>query len=187
MGSLPSQQHEQPPHSQRIKMVSTLYHLLIATGITSLGFMLWTKHNLYAVIAFLTLMIALSGLYWLQGAVFLAVMQLILHTGAALIWLVTSLWLTPTLRHQTTKGEKGYLSKYKATILGSGLFLFTLVGSITWQHYHRAASNPLPIVTTITDLGKALTTQYALIFELSGFIILLTLILIIYFSNQGEV
>lgn len=112
-----------------------------------------------------------SGLYVLLGADFVAVTQIMVYIGGILILLLFGVMLTSNITHVEIK--KGMKNMFPA-IVAIGILLGALVSMMIDT---RWKINPSTIPqTTSYELGKLLITDYVLIFELLGILLLIALI-----------
>ncbi len=112
-----------------------------------------------------------SGLYVLLGADFVAVTQIMVYIGGILILLLFGVMLTSNITHvEIKKGMKSMLP----AIVAIGILLGALISMMIDTRWKL---NPSTIPqTTSFELGKLLITDYVLIFELLGILLLIALI-----------
>ncbi len=112
-----------------------------------------------------------SGLYVLLGADFVAVTQIMVYIGGILILLLFGVMLTSNITHVEIK--KGMKSMFPA-IVAIGILLGALISMMIDT---RWITKPSVIPqTTSFELGKLLITDYVLVFELLGILLLIALI-----------
>ena len=112
-----------------------------------------------------------SGLYVLLGADFVAVTQIMVYIGGILILLLFGVMLTSNITHvEIKKGMKNIVP----AIIGIGVLLGALI-SMMFNTKWKEQLTELP-QTTSYELGKLLITDYVLIFELLGILLLIALI-----------
>jgi len=112
-----------------------------------------------------------SGLYVLLGADFVAVTQIMVYIGGILILLLFGVMLTSNITHvEIKKGMKNIIP----AIVGIGILLGALV-SMMYDTNWKTAPGEIPQTTSI-ELGKLLITDYVLVFELLGILLLIALI-----------
>ena len=112
-----------------------------------------------------------SGLYVLLGADFVAVTQIMVYIGGILILLLFGVMLTSNITHvEIKKGMKNMLP----AIIAIGILLGAVISMMIDT---RWIINPSSIPeTTSFELGKLLITDYVLVFELLGILLLIALI-----------
>jgi NADH-quinone oxidoreductase subunit J len=110
-------------------------------------------------------------LYVLLGADFVAVTQIMVYIGGILILLLFGVMLTSDITHIEIK--KGKVA-VRPAIVGVGV-LFGSITSIMMKTNWKIELSKIPQTTTY-DLGKLLITDYVLIFELLGILLLIAMI-----------
>ncbi|VAX26270.1 hypothetical protein MNBD_IGNAVI01-3014 [hydrothermal vent metagenome] len=119
----------------------------------------------------LATLFGISGLYVLLGADFVAVTQIMVYIGGILILLLFGVMLTSDITNIEIK--KGKVAVLPA-IVGVGVLLGSIT-SILMKTNWKIELSKIPQTTTY-DLGKLLITDYVLIFELLGILLLIAMI-----------
>lgn len=112
-----------------------------------------------------------SGIYVLLGADFVAVTQIMVYIGGILILLLFGVMLTSNITHVEIK--KGIKSVFPA-IFAIGILLGAVILMMINTNW-KTVSSTIP-QTTSYELGKLLITDYVLVFELLGILLLIALI-----------
>lgn len=144
------------------------------TALSALYIML-TKNILYAAFALILTFIGVAGIYVFLGAEFIAVTQILVYVGGILILLVFGIMLTNRL-----SGKKVISSAYNKImgfIVAGGLFAILLKGileanfsALGWIDKSKVSESSIPA------FGLTLMTDYVLVFEIIGVLLLLALI-----------
>ncbi|MCF6270321.1 MAG: NADH-quinone oxidoreductase subunit J [Melioribacteraceae bacterium] len=112
-----------------------------------------------------------SGLYVLLGADFVAVTQIMVYIGGILILLLFGVMLTSNITNvEIKKGMKNLLP----AIIGIGILLGAVISMMIDTRW-KINVGEIP-QTTSYEIGKLLITDYVLIFELLGILLLIALI-----------
>jgi len=132
--------------------------ILLSTNIVRMAFWL------------ITMLVAVAGLYFLMGAYFLGVIQILVYVGGVAVLLVfgvmlTSRRLAPTLR--PGRGEAVWLTLVGAVLL-VGLVLSTLQAH--WQQQVAPAAN------SAADIGRSLLGDFLGPFELASVLLLVAML-----------
>lgn len=153
----------------------TLAFLCVASA---LGVIL-ARHPVYAVLGLVAALCALSGLFLLLGAVFVAMIQILIYAGAILVlflFVVMLLDLAPERLFQIRTS----VLRFTATLLGL-FFLWQLLGAA--GAFAPAAKNVSPVAGlpagqagTTQAIGSILFTTYALPFEVASLLLLVGII-----------
>jgi NADH:ubiquinone oxidoreductase subunit 6 (subunit J) len=116
-------------------------------------------------------LIAVAAAYWLMGADFLAVTQIVIYVGGILVLLLFGVLLTNRRLEQIVlQGRRSYAV---ATLLGALLLICvtTVLELVQWPIF------PKPVgAATVKPLGYLLLTDYLLAFELSSLTLLAALL-----------
>lgn len=148
-----------------------IFYLFAAITILS-GLMVVSSGNIVrSGFYLLATLFGVSGLYVLLGADFVAVTQIMVYIGGILILLLFGVMLTSDItRVEIKKGKTAVLP----AIVGVGVLLGSIT-SILMKTNWKIELSKIPQTTTY-DLGKLLLTDYVLIFELLGILLLIALI-----------
>jgi len=148
-----------------------IFYLFAAITIVS-GLMVISSNNIVrSAYYLLATLFGISGLYVLLGADFVAVTQIMVYIGGILILLLFGVMLTSDITHIEIK--KGKVAVLPA-IVGVGVLLGSIT-SIMMKTNWKIELSKIPQTTTY-DLGKLLITDYVLIFELLGILLLIAMI-----------
>ena len=148
-----------------------IFYLFAAVTLVS-GLMVVSSGNIVrSAFYLLATLFGISGLYVLLGADFVAVTQIMVYIGGILILLLCGVMLTSDITNvEIRKGKATILP----AIVGVGVLLGSVV-SILMKTNWKIELSKIPQTTTY-DLGKLLITDYVLIFELLGILLLIALI-----------
>lgn len=148
-----------------------IFYLFAAVTIISAFFVVTNRNIVYSAFFLLFTFFGVAGIYVLLGADFVAVIQLIVYVGGILILLLFGVMLTNKITQVEIK--TGTINILPASIgvgLLGGALLAVMIDS-NWKTFPVEA--PVP---TTGALGTLLLTEYVLIFELLGIILLIALI-----------
>lgn len=154
-----------------MNLYDLIFYLFAAITVLSAFFVVTNRNIVYSAFFLLFTFFGVAGIYVLLGADFVAIVQLIVYVGGILILLLFGVMLTNKITNVEIK--TGTINIYPAVIgvgLLSGSLLAALVTS-NWKSYTTEAPAP-----TTAALGTMLIQEYALIFELLGIILLISLI-----------
>ena len=148
-----------------------IFYLFAAVTLVS-GLMVVSSGNIVrSAFYLLATLFGISGLYVLLGADFVAITQIMVYIGGILILLLFGVMLTSDITNvEIRKGKATILP----AIVGVGVLLGSVV-SILMKTNWKIELSKIPQTTTY-DLGKILITDYVLIFELLGILLLIALI-----------
>lgn len=148
-----------------------IFYLFAAITIVSGIFVVNSKNIVHAAFSMLLTFFGVAGIYVLLGADFLAVVQIIVYVGGILILLLFGVMLTNKITNVEIRS--GSIQVIPA-VIGLAVFsaiLFWIMTSTNW----KSESFEIPSTTSV-EIGQVLLTQYVLIFELLGILLLIALI-----------
>ncbi len=140
--------------------------VLIASALKTI----MTKNIAYGALYLACSMVSLSGIFFLLGFPFIAGLQLIVYAGAVIVLFVMVLMLFDFQKEEP---------KPKRSLLKWGLpgFLFGLIsGVIVLMAFSNPSQKKEDIEFPLKNLALQLFTEYILIFEMLGFLLLIVAI-----------
>lgn len=149
-----------------------VFYLFAAITLVSAFFVVTTRNIVYSAFNLLFTFFGVAGLYVLLGADFVAVVQIMVYVGGILVLILFGVMLTNKITNVQIKS--GTLQVVPA-LLGVGLLAATIIKVFLGTEW-KTVSYDLPVKTTSFALGKLLITDYVLIFELLGILLLVVLI-----------
>jgi NADH-quinone oxidoreductase subunit J len=148
-----------------------IFYLFAAITVVSGIIVVNAKNIVHAAFAMLLTFFGVAGIYVLLGADFLAVVQIMVYVGGILILLLFGVMLTNKITNVEIRS--GSIQVIPA-IIGLAVFaaiLFSIMTSTKW----RSEQFDIPFTTTY-QIGEVLLSEYVLIFELFGILLLIALI-----------
>ncbi len=131
----------------------------------------------YSAISLIVCLAAISGIYMLLQAPFIAAVQVIVYAGAIMVLFLFVIMLLDPFSTSSGQDKKAYL-KYAGFILGV-LALSLFYPIIRAYDLSKAPRNPEIVaggVGTVRHLGDVLFSQYLLPFEITSVLILVAII-----------
>jgi len=139
--------------------------------VLSAFFVVTTRSIVYSAFYLLFTFFGVAGIYVLLGADFIAVVQLVVYVGGILILLLFGVMLTNRITNLQIKS--GTVKIIPAAI---GIALFAgILGASLLNTKWKSINSEFPLSTAHT-IGLLLMQQYAVVFELLGILLLITLI-----------
>jgi NADH-quinone oxidoreductase subunit J len=124
---------------------------------------------LWMIMAFMSL----SGHYLLLNAQFVAIVNIVVYTGAIMVLFLYVIFLLNLNRE--TEPHKPLLVKSAAVVAG-GLLVLTLIGALRTTDRLPMPKNVDGTVGTIENLGKVLFNDFLLPFEVSSILFLAAMV-----------
>ena len=154
-----------------MQMYDIIFYLFALVTIGSALIVVASKNIVYSAFSLMFTLFGVSGLYVLLGADFLAVVQIMVYVGGILVLLLFGVMLTNKITNVEIRTGS---SKIALGIIGLFVFsaiLFSVLIGTEW----KSVNSPIPD-TTLYGIGNLLLTQYVLVFELLGILLLVALI-----------
>ncbi len=166
--------HLKPKPISKIDMAlyDIFFYLFAAVTLLSALAVVSTRNIVYSGFYLLLTLFGVAGLYVLLAADFIAVVQIIVYVGGILILVLFGIMLTSKITNVQIK--TGTIQIVPA-VIGVGL-LAGILANILLNTAWKSTNAELPLNTTAYELGKYLVTDYVLIFELLGILLLVALI-----------
>jgi len=148
-----------------------IFYLFAVITIASAFVVVTTRNVIYSGFTLLFTFFGVAGIYVLLGADFLAIVQIMVYVGGILILILFGVMLTNKITDVDIR--TGTIHLLPAAI-GVGILFGALTSVMVWTDW-KTEPVELPITTTYA-IGKELLTNYVLIFELLGILLLVVLI-----------
>ena len=136
------------------------------------------QHNpLHGVLLLIASFGALSGLYVLLDAPFVAVIQIIVYAGAIMVLFLFVVMLLNAPKEDTEEARLRGLVAPGITKLGV-LFALALVTELGWALTRTAGPSAFPAgpITSVATIGRLLFTEYSFAFEATSVLILVAMV-----------
>ncbi|MCB9250252.1 MAG: NADH-quinone oxidoreductase subunit J [Ignavibacteriales bacterium] len=154
-----------------MELYDIIFYLFAAITIVSGIVVVNAKNIVHSAFSLLLTFFGVSGIYVLLGADFLAIVQIMVYVGGILILLLFGVMLTNKITDVEIRS--GSFQVFPA-IIGLAAFAAILFGVMTSTNW-KTESFEIPATTTF-QLGRLLISEYALVFELLGILLLVALI-----------
>lgn len=144
--------------------------------------MLWTRNIIHAGFWLLEVSVAAAGVYFLLGADYVALVQLLVYAGAVSVLIIFSVMITLRRREDAQRPRDfSWAAMLLAAVFGA-MLVFTILGSAI-QVAEMPASAP-----DLVALGRRLfsATGWALPFEIASLVLTAALVGAVWWSGKGE-
>jgi len=164
-----------------MKAQMAVFLVLAAVAVAGAVSLILQRHPIHSALSLITVMVALACLYLLQGAEFIAAVQIIVYGGAIMVLFIFVIMLLNAGEEERT--NLSTMARYLGVPLG---IVFTIevaywVGRAT---LHLAPA-PAEVVST-RDLSSLLFREYVFPFELTSFLILIALLGALVLARREE-
>ncbi|HLQ77184.1 MAG TPA: NADH-quinone oxidoreductase subunit J [Terriglobia bacterium] len=160
-------------------MIQILFFFFAALAVGAAINVLAQKHVLYSSLSLIVMLTAVSALFVLLQAEFLAVINVIVYAGAIMVLFVFVIML---LNLPVDEDGADRLRWLKFIGIPLGIFLLFMVGSTVWNL--GVAPVASQINGTPEAIGRSLFTDYLLPFELTSLLILIALMGAVVFAKK---
>jgi len=158
-----------------------VFLVLAAVAVAGAISLILQRHPIHSALSLIVVMVALAALYLLQGAEFIAAVQIIVYGGAIMVLFVFVIMLLNAGEEERTNMSR--LARFAGVPLGI-VFLVEVAYWIGRATMHLNAA-PAEAVST-RDLSLLLFREYVLPFELTSFLILIALLGALVLARREE-
>jgi NADH-quinone oxidoreductase subunit J len=155
-----------------------LFYIFGTIAIAASLLVIAQRNPIYSVLLLIASFGALSGLYVLLDAPFVAVIQIIVYAGAIMVLFLFVVMLLNAPHEETEYDERVHpLLREGPTRFGGALAL-ALVVELVWALTRRAESGAFAgaSVSSVGAIGRSLFTDYAFAFEVTSVLILVAMV-----------
>jgi NADH-quinone oxidoreductase subunit J len=159
--------------------MDTLFFWIFAlVAVVSSVLVVGQRNPMYSVLVLIVSFCALSGLYVLLGAPFVAAIQIIVYAGAIMVLFLFVVMLLNVPTETPVTGARRLLSagprRFGAVL--SVVLLVELAWALTRANGIAMPSGAVQPATTVYDIGVRLFTDYAFAFEATSVLILVAMV-----------
>jgi NADH-quinone oxidoreductase subunit J len=158
-----------------------VFLVLAAVTVAGAISLILQRHPIHSALSLVVVMVALAGLYLLQGAEFVAAVQIIVYAGAIMVLFIFVIMLLNAGEEERSNMSR--LARFVGVPLGA-VFLAEVAYWIARATSHLGSAPPETVSTR--DLSTLLFREYAFPFELTSFLILIALLGAIVLARREE-
>ena len=154
------------------------FYLFGAIAITASLLVIAQRNPVHSVLLLIASFGALSGLYILLDAPFVAVIQIIVYAGAIMVLFLFVVMLL-NAPHEDTEFDERVHPLLRPGPMRFGAFLaLVLAGELFWALTRGGDTGAFPggAVTSVAVIGRSLFTDYAFTFEVTSVLILVAMV-----------
>jgi len=158
-----------------------VFLVLAAFTIAGAVSLILQRHPIHSALSLIVVMVSLAGLYLLQGAEFVAAVQVIVYAGAIMVVFIFVIMLL-----NAGEEERANVSRW-ARFVGVPLGVVFLAEVAYWIGRATAhLSSAPPEAVSTRDLSTLLFREYVFPFELTSFLILIALLGALVLARREE-
>jgi NADH-quinone oxidoreductase subunit J len=158
-----------------------IFLILAAVTVAGAISLILQRHPIHSALSLIVVMVALAGLYLLQGAEFVAAVQIIVYAGAIMVLFIFVIMLLNAGEEERTNVSR--LARFVGVPLGI-VFLLEVAYWIGRATAHLGTAPPEMVSTR--DLSSLLFREYVFPFELTSFLILIALLGALVLARREE-
>lgn len=156
-----------------MNLYDIIFWFFIVTSVVSAIALLFSKNVFYAALLMIVILLCIAGIYVLSFAEFIAVTQILVYAGGILVVILFGIMLTARLSDKPVQVQH-------ANVFSGSILALAIFGVLA---YFLADTTSLPPLTKpmsvnkqVEHIGMSLMTDYVLVFEISGVLLLISLI-----------
>ena len=158
-----------------------VFLVLAAVTVAGAVSLILQRHPIHSALSLIVVMVALAGLYLLQGAEFVAAVQIIVYAGAIMVLFIFVIMLLNAGEEERSNVSR--LARFVGVPLGV-VFLAEVAYWIGRATSHLGSAPPEAVSTR--DLSTLLFREYVFPFELTSFLILIALLGALVLARREE-
>jgi NADH-quinone oxidoreductase subunit J len=154
------------------------FYLFAALAVGASLLVIAQRNPIYSVLLLIASFGALSGLYVLLDAPFVAVIQIIVYAGAIMVLFLFVVMLLNAPHEDTERDERLHPLRRPGPMRFGALLALVLGVELWWALGRGGDTGAFPggSVTSVRVIGKALFTDYAFPFEVTSVLILVAMV-----------
>jgi NADH-quinone oxidoreductase subunit J len=155
----------------------TLFYLFGGIAVLASLLVIAQRNPVYSVLLLIASFGALSGLYVLLEAPFVAVIQIIVYAGAIMVLFLFVVMLLNAPQEDTTYDERVHPLMRPGPMRFGALLALALAAELLWALTRsRGAAFDGRGVQSVAAIGRSLFTEYAFPFEVTSILILVAMV-----------
>ena len=155
-----------------------LFYMFGAVAVLASLLVIAQRNPVYSVLLLIASFGALSGLYVLLDAPFVAVIQIIVYAGAIMVLFLFVVMLLNAPHEDTERDERVHPLRRPGPMRFGALLALVLGAELWWALGRGGDTGAFPggSVSSVRVIGRALFTDYAFPFEVTSILILVAMI-----------
>jgi NADH-quinone oxidoreductase subunit J len=155
-----------------------LFYLFGALAVIASLLVIAQRNPVYSVLLLIASFGALSGLYVLLDAPFVAAIQIIVYAGAIMVLFLFVVMLLNAPHEDTQADERTHPMLRPGPMRFGAVLALGLIAELVWALTRSMPSSTFPgnPVTSVQAIGRSLFTEYAFQFEVTSVLILVAMV-----------
>ena len=166
---------------------TALFYVFGAVAVVASLLVIAQRNPVYSVLLLIASFGALSGLYVLLEAPFVAVIQIIVYAGAIMVLFLFVVMLLNAPYEDTEYDERVHPLLRPGPMRFGAALAVALVVELLWALARRAETGAFPdvAVSSVAVIGQKLFTDYAFPFEVTSVLILVAMVGAVILARRG--
>lgn len=156
-----------------------LFYVFAVVAVVASVLVIAQRNPVYSVLLLIASFGALSGLYVLLDAPFVAVIQIIVYAGAIMVLFLFVVMLLNAPHEETQHDERVHPLRRAGPMRFGAVLAAVLVVQLVWaltRHGGETGAFPGHGVSAVRALGHTLFTEYSFVFEATSVLILVAMV-----------
>ena len=165
-----------------------LFYVFGAVAVIASLLVIAQRNPVYSVLLLIASFGALSGLYVLLDAPFVAVVQIIVYAGAIMVLFLFVVMLLNAPHEETNFDERTHPMLRPGPMRFGAVLAVGLIAELAWalaRSAPRSTFSNVP-VTSVAAIGRSLFTDYAFQFEVTSVLILVAMVGAVLLARREE-
>jgi NADH-quinone oxidoreductase subunit J len=166
----------------------TLFYAFGAVAVGASLLVIAQRNPIYSVLLLIASFGALSGLYVLLDAPFVAVIQIIVYAGAIMVLFLFVVMLLNAPHEETAYDERVHPLMRPGPMRFGALLAIALVVELVWALMKGNESGRFAggATASVAAIGRLLFTDYAFAFEVTSVLIIVAMVGAVVLARRGE-
>jgi NADH-quinone oxidoreductase subunit J len=167
---------------------TALFYLFAAIAVLASLLVIAQRNPIYSVLLLIASFGALSGLYVLLDAPFVAVIQIIVYAGAIMVLFLFVVMLLNAPHEDTDYDERTHPLRRPGPRRFGAFLAGALIVELVWALTSRGESGGFAggSVSSVNAIGQLLFTEYAFPFEVTSVLILVAMVGAVILARRGS-
>jgi len=168
-----------------------LFYVFGAVSVLGSLLVIGQKNPIYSVLSLIVAFFGLSGLYVLLEAPFVAVVQIIIYAGAIMVLFLFVVMLLNVPREGASEWDRAHPFYRPWPPRIGALLALLLAAQLAWALSRTpglgtGVADQRPAVSSITELGRVLFTDYMFAFEVTSILIIVAMVGAVTLARKRE-
>ena len=166
----------------------TLFYVFAAIAVSASLLVIAQRNPIYSVLLLIASFGALSGLYVLLDAPFIALIQIIIYAGAIMVLFLFVVMLLNAPHEETEHDERVHPLMRPGPMRFGGLLAVVLALELVWALTKGNESGRFAggAVSSVATIGRLLFTDYAFAFEVTSLLIIAAMVGAVVLARREE-